>query len=92
MTLMPFNCIFYCGSFDIYHSGLAGSALFFVPVYIVKISTVAAFVDKKEMTKNTHLLAEIGDKKLILFTTTWRLELMGNSNQNCTKLFNNYIF
>ena len=37
---MPFNCIFYCGSFDIYHSGLAGSHLFFVPVYIVKISTV----------------------------------------------------
>ena len=41
MRPMPFNCIFYCGSFDIYHSGLAGSHLFFVPVYIVKISTVA---------------------------------------------------
>ena len=40
MRPMPFNCIFYCGSFDIYHSGLARSHLFFVPVYIVKISTV----------------------------------------------------
>ena len=38
--LMPFNFIFYCGSFDIYHSGLAWSVLFFVTVYIVKISTV----------------------------------------------------
>ena len=37
---MPFNCIFYCGYFDTYHSGLARSHLFFVPVYIVKISTV----------------------------------------------------
>ena len=31
---------FYCGSFDIYHSGLAQSVLFFVTVYLVKISTV----------------------------------------------------
>ena len=31
---------FYCGSFDIYNFGLARSVLFFVPVYIVKISTV----------------------------------------------------
>ena len=37
---MPFNCIFYCGYFDSYHSGLARSVLFFVPVYIVKLSTV----------------------------------------------------
>ena len=35
---------FYCGSFDIYHSGLAGSHLFFVPVYIVKISTVRLLI------------------------------------------------
>ena len=40
MRLMLFNCIFYAGSFDTYHSGLAWSALFFVPVYLVKISTV----------------------------------------------------
>ena len=38
---MPFNCNFYCGYFDIYHSGLARPALFFVTVYIVEISTVA---------------------------------------------------
>ena len=37
---MPFNCNFYCGYFDIYHSGLTRPALFFVTVYIVKISTV----------------------------------------------------
>ena len=43
---MPFNCIFYCGSFDIYHSGLARSVLFFVTVYIVKISTVYAMKRK----------------------------------------------
>ena len=41
MRPMPFNCIFYCGCFDIYHSGLAWPALFFVTVYIVKISTVS---------------------------------------------------
>ena len=40
MRPMPFNFIFYCGSFDLYHSGLAGSVLFFVPVNIVKISIV----------------------------------------------------
>ena len=38
---MPFNCIFYYSYFDIYHSGLAQSVPFFVPVYIVEISTVA---------------------------------------------------
>ena len=37
---MPFNCNFCCSYFDIYHSGLAWPALFFVTVYIVKISTV----------------------------------------------------
>ena len=37
---MPFNCNFYCDYFDIYHSGLAWPALFFVTIYIVKISTV----------------------------------------------------
>ena len=40
MRPMQFNCIFWCGCFDIYHSGLARSVPFFVPVYIVKISTV----------------------------------------------------
>ena len=58
---MPFNCIFYCGSFDIYHSGLAGSALFFVPVYIVNISTVAGgtkferFLPKNQQTQRKLL-------------------------------------
>ena len=41
---MPFNCIFQCGYFDNYHSGLARSVLFFVTVYIVKISTVLCSV------------------------------------------------
>ena len=41
---MSFNCNFYFGYFDIYHSGLAQPALFFVTVYIVKISTVINLV------------------------------------------------
>ena len=46
---MPFNCNFYCDYFDIYHSGLARPALFFVTVYIVKISTVC----NKNQTKGS---------------------------------------
>ena len=53
---MPFNCIFYCGSFDIYHSGLARSVLFFVTVYIVKISTVHKNVFVLKNNKQNKLL------------------------------------
>ena len=58
---MPFNCNFYCGYFDIYHSGLAQPALFFVTVYIVKISTVHSGtikqIDLKTNQRNTvHVL------------------------------------
>ena len=35
---------FQCSCFDIYHSGLARSVPFFVPVYIVKISTVSCWL------------------------------------------------
>ena len=48
MRPMPFNCIFWCSCFDIYHSGLARSVPFFVTVYIIKISTVPEEEKKKE--------------------------------------------
>ena len=42
---------FYGGSFDTYHSGLAWSVIFFVPVCVVKISTV---LYSKKIKKNKN--------------------------------------
>ena len=53
---MPFIYIFYCGCFDIYHSGMARSILFFVTVYIVKISTVHKNVFVLKNNKQNKLL------------------------------------
>ena len=55
---------FYCGSFDIYHSGLAYSVLFFVPVFSVKLSTVMVgdFLKKIRLSYNILNLQSIHTK------------------------------
>ena len=73
---MPFNCIFYCCYFDIYPSGLARSVLFFVPVYLVKISTVLRVLET--VKKNT-----------VTKTSRQPVSRFWNIGQNYTKLIIN---
>ena len=58
---MPFNYNFYCGYFDIYHSGMAQPALFFVTVYIVKISTVECLVLTVAISQTWDLMISWSD-------------------------------
>ena len=52
---MPFNCIFYCGYFDTFYSGLARSHLFFVPVYIGRNSLILFEVWKRKTAKKSWI-------------------------------------
>ena len=67
---MPFNCIFYYGYFDIFYCDLAWSHLFFVPVYIVKISTVPFFGENGHGYK---LIISSGLSKKVLFSPNFFL-------------------
>ena len=69
------------GCFDIYHSGLARSALFFVTVYIVKISTVLSWIKKTECLILHCIALEIQKEEI------WRTTM----SAHCPKILPNVV-
>ena len=88
MRPMPFNSIFYCNCFDIYHSGLASSVLFCSRLYSEDIHCVQVNLCQKYLFSHqlTHNMTK--DCSSIYKFNTWKQQAQNMRRTCCAqKLF-----